>query len=174
MLLPTPICLEPDVQYSVDVYFSQPLQGGSHAPSHILVDSVSITELWGWVPPSKLSSVIVLLFDSSEMFLQKYEYKCIYFSTKIICSLQKSPNSNYKSYAFATPITICSALHIVNNSTVVLQSQQLYKVGAVLFLIYRRRTEAQGHRVSEWGVRNQSEPDCLIPESLLWATTVYS
>ncbi|KAK2096449.1 Laminin subunit beta-4, partial [Saguinus oedipus] len=39
MLLPTPICLEPDVQYSIDVYFSQPLKGESHAHSHILVDS---------------------------------------------------------------------------------------------------------------------------------------
>ncbi|EPQ02873.1 Laminin subunit beta-4 [Myotis brandtii] len=39
VLLPTPICLEPDVQYSIDVYFSQPLEGGSHAHSHILVDS---------------------------------------------------------------------------------------------------------------------------------------
>nr|XP_025728478.1 laminin subunit beta-4-like [Callorhinus ursinus] len=42
MLLPTPICLEPDVQYSIDVYFSQPLEGGSHAYSHILVDSLGL------------------------------------------------------------------------------------------------------------------------------------
>ncbi|MBZ3884468.1 Laminin subunit beta-4 [Sciurus carolinensis] len=40
MLLPTPICLEPDVQYSVDVYFFQPLE--SHAHSHILVDSLGL------------------------------------------------------------------------------------------------------------------------------------
>ncbi|XP_057586299.1 laminin subunit beta-4 isoform X2 [Hippopotamus amphibius kiboko] len=40
MLLPTPICLEPDVQYSIDVYFSQPLEGGFQAHSHILVDSL--------------------------------------------------------------------------------------------------------------------------------------
>ncbi|XP_037374552.1 laminin subunit beta-4 [Talpa occidentalis] len=42
VLLPTPICLEPDVQYSIDVYFSQPLEGGSHAHSHILVDSLGL------------------------------------------------------------------------------------------------------------------------------------
>ncbi|XP_040328880.1 laminin subunit beta-4 [Herpailurus yagouaroundi] len=42
VLLPTPICLEPDVQYSIDVYFSQPLEGGAHAHSHILVDSLSL------------------------------------------------------------------------------------------------------------------------------------
>uniref|UniRef100_A0AC11BPP5 Uncharacterized protein n=1 Tax=Ovis aries TaxID=9940 RepID=A0AC11BPP5_SHEEP len=39
VLLPTPICLEPDVQYSLDVYFSQPLEGRFKAHSHILVDS---------------------------------------------------------------------------------------------------------------------------------------
>uniref|UniRef100_A0A452UH64 Laminin subunit beta 4 n=1 Tax=Ursus maritimus TaxID=29073 RepID=A0A452UH64_URSMA len=42
VLLPTPICLEPDVQYSIEVYFSQPLEGGSHAHSHILVDSLGL------------------------------------------------------------------------------------------------------------------------------------
>ncbi|XP_069317964.1 laminin subunit beta-4 [Eulemur rufifrons] len=42
MLLPTPICLEPDVQYSIDVYFSQPLEGESHTHSHILVDSLGL------------------------------------------------------------------------------------------------------------------------------------
>ncbi|KAM9699005.1 LOW QUALITY PROTEIN: laminin subunit beta-4 [Dama dama] len=42
MLLPTPICLEPDVQYSLDVYFSQPLEGRSKAHSHILVDSLGL------------------------------------------------------------------------------------------------------------------------------------
>ncbi|XP_041578157.1 laminin subunit beta-4 [Vulpes lagopus] len=42
VLLPTPICLEPDVQYSIDAYFSQPLEGGSHAHSHILVDSLGL------------------------------------------------------------------------------------------------------------------------------------
>ncbi|XP_008565583.1 PREDICTED: laminin subunit beta-4 [Galeopterus variegatus] len=42
VLLPTPICLEPDVQYSIDVYFSQPLDGESHAHSHILVDSLGL------------------------------------------------------------------------------------------------------------------------------------
>ncbi|XP_006859338.1 PREDICTED: laminin subunit beta-4 [Chrysochloris asiatica] len=42
VLLPTPICLEPDVQYSIDVYFSQPLKGESHAHSHILVDSLGL------------------------------------------------------------------------------------------------------------------------------------
>ncbi|XP_035110000.1 laminin subunit beta-4 [Callithrix jacchus] len=42
MLLPTPICLEPDVQYSIDVYFSQPLKRESHAHSHILVDSLGL------------------------------------------------------------------------------------------------------------------------------------
>ncbi|KAF3819019.1 hypothetical protein GH733_013169 [Mirounga leonina] len=42
VLLPTPICLEPDVQYFIDVYFSQPLEGGSHAYSHILVDSLGL------------------------------------------------------------------------------------------------------------------------------------
>ncbi|XP_046526448.1 laminin subunit beta-4 isoform X1 [Equus quagga] len=42
VLLPTPICLEPDVQYSIDVYFSQPLEGRSHAHSHILVDSLGL------------------------------------------------------------------------------------------------------------------------------------
>ncbi|XP_055974528.1 laminin subunit beta-4 [Sorex fumeus] len=42
MLLPTTICLEPDVQYSIDVYFSQSLEGGSHAHSHILVDSLGL------------------------------------------------------------------------------------------------------------------------------------
>ncbi|XP_039705052.1 laminin subunit beta-4 isoform X1 [Pteropus medius] len=42
MLLPTPICLEPNVQYSIDVYFSQPLQDRSHAHSHILVDSLGL------------------------------------------------------------------------------------------------------------------------------------
>ncbi|KAM5187288.1 laminin subunit beta-4 [Callospermophilus lateralis] len=40
MLLPTPICLEPDVQYSIDVYFFQPLE--SHTHSHILVDSLGL------------------------------------------------------------------------------------------------------------------------------------
>uniref|UniRef100_A0A8D2JSJ1 Laminin subunit beta-1 n=1 Tax=Sciurus vulgaris TaxID=55149 RepID=A0A8D2JSJ1_SCIVU len=40
MLLPTPICLEPDVQYSVDVYFFQPLESQAH--SHILVDSLGL------------------------------------------------------------------------------------------------------------------------------------
>uniref|UniRef100_A0A8C6DLD4 Laminin subunit beta 4 n=1 Tax=Moschus moschiferus TaxID=68415 RepID=A0A8C6DLD4_MOSMO len=48
MLLPTPICLEPDVQYSLDVYFSQPLEGRFKAHSHILVDSVSTTEPCGY------------------------------------------------------------------------------------------------------------------------------
>ncbi|KAM8764549.1 LOW QUALITY PROTEIN: laminin subunit beta-4 [Rhynchonycteris naso] len=38
VLLPTPICLEPDVQHSIDVC-SQPLEGASHTHSHILVDS---------------------------------------------------------------------------------------------------------------------------------------
>uniref|UniRef100_A0A4W2H9E6 Laminin subunit beta 4 n=1 Tax=Bos indicus x Bos taurus TaxID=30522 RepID=A0A4W2H9E6_BOBOX len=47
MLLPTPICLEPDVQYSLDVYFSQPLEGRLKAHSHILVDSVSTTKPCG-------------------------------------------------------------------------------------------------------------------------------
>ncbi|KAF6301811.1 laminin subunit beta 4 [Rhinolophus ferrumequinum] len=42
VLLPTPICLEPDTQYSIDVYFSQPLQGRSHAHSYILVDSLGL------------------------------------------------------------------------------------------------------------------------------------
>ncbi|XP_035866682.1 laminin subunit beta-4 isoform X1 [Phyllostomus discolor] len=42
MLLPTPICLEPDVQYFIDVYFSQSLEGGPYAHSHILVDSLSL------------------------------------------------------------------------------------------------------------------------------------
>uniref|UniRef100_M3Z3G3 Laminin subunit beta 4 n=1 Tax=Mustela putorius furo TaxID=9669 RepID=M3Z3G3_MUSPF len=40
VLLPTTICLEPDVQYSIDVHFSRPLEGGPHAQSHILVDSL--------------------------------------------------------------------------------------------------------------------------------------
>ncbi|XP_012576215.1 PREDICTED: laminin subunit beta-4 [Condylura cristata] len=40
VLLPTPICLEPNTKYSIDVYFSQPLEGRSHAHSHILVDSL--------------------------------------------------------------------------------------------------------------------------------------
>ncbi|VTJ78438.1 Hypothetical predicted protein, partial [Marmota monax] len=39
-LLPTPICLEPEVQYSIDVYFFQPLE--SHTHSHILVDSLGL------------------------------------------------------------------------------------------------------------------------------------
>uniref|UniRef100_A0A2K6GEB6 Laminin subunit beta 4 n=1 Tax=Propithecus coquereli TaxID=379532 RepID=A0A2K6GEB6_PROCO len=59
MLLPTSICLEPDVQYSVDVYFSQPLEGESHAHSHILVDSVSITEL------SILGPQIIMCFPAT-------------------------------------------------------------------------------------------------------------
>ncbi|XP_007943246.1 laminin subunit beta-4 [Orycteropus afer afer] len=42
MLLPTPICLEPDVQYSIDVYFSHPLEEESHTHSHILVDSLGL------------------------------------------------------------------------------------------------------------------------------------
>ncbi|CAM9901061.1 unnamed protein product [Rangifer tarandus platyrhynchus] len=42
MLLPTPICLEPDVQYSLDVYFSQPLEGSFKAHSHTLVDSLGL------------------------------------------------------------------------------------------------------------------------------------
>ncbi|XP_006882698.1 PREDICTED: laminin subunit beta-4 [Elephantulus edwardii] len=42
MLLPTPICLEPGIQYSIDVYFSQPMEGESHAHSHILVDSLGL------------------------------------------------------------------------------------------------------------------------------------
>ncbi|KAK2499442.1 hypothetical protein MC885_018429, partial [Smutsia gigantea] len=42
VLLPTPICLEPDVQYSIDVYFSQPLEGRPHTHSHILVDSLGL------------------------------------------------------------------------------------------------------------------------------------
>ncbi|KAM6202282.1 laminin subunit beta-4 [Rhynchocyon petersi] len=42
MLLPTPICLEPDTHYSIDVYFSQPLEGEAHAHSHILVDSLGL------------------------------------------------------------------------------------------------------------------------------------
>uniref|UniRef100_A0A8C3WP70 Laminin subunit beta 4 n=1 Tax=Catagonus wagneri TaxID=51154 RepID=A0A8C3WP70_9CETA len=42
VLLPTPICLEPDVRYSIDVYFSQPLEGGLQAHSHILVDSLGL------------------------------------------------------------------------------------------------------------------------------------
>ncbi|XP_042540732.1 laminin subunit beta-4 [Dipodomys spectabilis] len=41
-LLPTPICLGPDVQYSIDLYFSQPLEGESHAHSYILVDSLGL------------------------------------------------------------------------------------------------------------------------------------
>ncbi|KAM9077023.1 LOW QUALITY PROTEIN: laminin subunit beta-4 [Megaptera novaeangliae] len=41
VLLPTPICLEPDVQYSIDVYFSQPLEGGFQAHSH-RIDSVGL------------------------------------------------------------------------------------------------------------------------------------
>ncbi|KAG8508491.1 Laminin subunit beta-4 [Galemys pyrenaicus] len=49
VLLPTPICLEPDVQYSIDVYFSQPVEGGSHTHSHILVDSlVLIPQIDSW------------------------------------------------------------------------------------------------------------------------------
>lgn len=35
MLLPTPICLEPDVQYSIDVYFPQPLEGEFQAHAHV-------------------------------------------------------------------------------------------------------------------------------------------
>ncbi|KAI5194349.1 Laminin Subunit Beta-4 [Manis pentadactyla] len=42
VLLPTPICLEPDVQYSIDVYFSQPSEGRPLAHSHILVDSLGL------------------------------------------------------------------------------------------------------------------------------------
>ncbi|XP_021791861.2 laminin subunit beta-4 [Papio anubis] len=42
MLLPTPICLEPDVQYSIDVYFSQPLERESYTHSHVLVDSLGL------------------------------------------------------------------------------------------------------------------------------------
>ncbi|XP_077022718.1 laminin subunit beta-4 isoform X2 [Tamandua tetradactyla] len=42
VLLPTPICLEPDIQYFIDVYFSQTLEGQSHAHSHILVDSLGL------------------------------------------------------------------------------------------------------------------------------------
>ncbi|XP_008050704.1 laminin subunit beta-4 [Carlito syrichta] len=42
VLLPTSICLEPDAQYSIDIYFSQPLEGESHAHSHILVDSLGL------------------------------------------------------------------------------------------------------------------------------------
>ncbi|XP_036926552.1 laminin subunit beta-4 isoform X1 [Sturnira hondurensis] len=42
MMLPTPICLEPDVQYFIDVYFSQSLERGPYAHSHILVDSLSL------------------------------------------------------------------------------------------------------------------------------------
>nr|XP_004652732.2 laminin subunit beta-4 [Jaculus jaculus] len=41
-LLPTPICLEPDVLYSIDLYFSQPLEGESQARPHILVDSLGL------------------------------------------------------------------------------------------------------------------------------------
>ena len=59
MLLPTPICLEPDVQYSLDVYLSQPLEGRFKGHSHILVDSVSTTgDLW--VLPSELSSILIV------------------------------------------------------------------------------------------------------------------
>ncbi|XP_008828933.1 laminin subunit beta-4 [Nannospalax galili] len=42
MLLPTPICLEPDMPYFIDLYFSQPLEGESYAHSHILVDSLGL------------------------------------------------------------------------------------------------------------------------------------
>ncbi|XP_058153148.1 laminin subunit beta-4 [Dasypus novemcinctus] len=42
VLLPTPICLEPDVQYSIDVYFSQSLEGEFPAHSPILVDSLGL------------------------------------------------------------------------------------------------------------------------------------
>ncbi|KAM9216772.1 LOW QUALITY PROTEIN: laminin subunit beta-4 [Dugong dugon] len=42
VLLPTPICLESNVQYSIDIYFSQPLEGESHTHSHILVDSLGL------------------------------------------------------------------------------------------------------------------------------------
>ncbi|XP_073921097.1 laminin subunit beta-4 isoform X3 [Castor canadensis] len=40
--LPTAICLEPDVQYSIDLHFSQPLEGGPYTHPHILVDSLSL------------------------------------------------------------------------------------------------------------------------------------
>ncbi|XP_060052389.1 laminin subunit beta-4 [Erinaceus europaeus] len=42
VLLPIPICLEPDIQYSIDIYFSQPLEGGAHTHSHILIDSLGL------------------------------------------------------------------------------------------------------------------------------------
>uniref|UniRef100_A0A8D1WJW3 Laminin subunit beta 4 n=1 Tax=Sus scrofa TaxID=9823 RepID=A0A8D1WJW3_PIG len=65
VLLPTPICLEPDVRYSIDVYFSQPLEGGLQAHSHILVDSVSITEPCGFF----LSSLFSYKWDNRSLYL---------------------------------------------------------------------------------------------------------
>nr|XP_031310540.1 laminin subunit beta-4-like [Camelus dromedarius] len=42
VLLPTAICLEPNVQYSIDISFSLPSEGELRAPSHILVDSLGL------------------------------------------------------------------------------------------------------------------------------------
>ncbi|XP_074124432.1 laminin subunit beta-4 isoform X1 [Sminthopsis crassicaudata] len=41
-LFATPVCLEPDIQYSIDVHFSQPFIMNSQTHGHILIDSLGL------------------------------------------------------------------------------------------------------------------------------------
>uniref|UniRef100_A0A8B9SX00 Laminin subunit beta-1 n=1 Tax=Anas platyrhynchos TaxID=8839 RepID=A0A8B9SX00_ANAPL len=72
-LLQTPVCLEPETEYSVDVYFSQPSASGPKAKSFILIDSL------GLIP--RISSVENLC---SKKDLDDYQkYHCIEIAAEV-------------------------------------------------------------------------------------------
>lgn len=102
--LPTPICLEPDVRYSIDVYFSQPLEGELQAHSHILVDSVSITEPVGSSFATELhydsTSRIWLWNVSWEIEMYLVHYNDHLFSVKVTDNSYKSPRTVCAHHSF--------------------------------------------------------------------------
>ncbi|KAM6320647.1 laminin subunit beta-4 [Aegotheles albertisi] len=72
-LLQTPVCLQPETEYSVDVYFSQPSASDSNVKSFILIDSL------GLIP--RIGSVESLC---SEKDLDEYQkYHCIEIASEV-------------------------------------------------------------------------------------------
>lgn len=162
MLLPTPICLEPDVQYSIDVYFSQPSEGQPLTHSHILVDSVSTTGLCGGLLPSQLSSMVILLLDSlvkcvlrsinifvqiyfmNKCFCFIYRNKCVSYNTKLKCivlfTITHSWFTEITYFLWKPPNNNCKSYRIVcaSNSLkcftyfIIQCSQQLYEGGTII------------------------------------------